>query len=59
MLYSGVTPEVDGKSLGSSPSATQRPYARRIAAPSADRPVARVNPGNAIIVSRPQSLNHG
>ena len=59
VLYSGSASALDGKSLGSRPSATQRPNARRTAAPSAERPVARVRPGRAIIVSRPQSLNHG
>jgi len=58
VLYSGGSPP-SGKRLGSIPRSVCCAKVRRIAAASSMRPVGIVRPGSAIMVSRPQSLNHG
>ena len=58
VLYSGFPP-ASGKLFGSIPPSTNCANASRICLATSGRPVASVNPGSAIIVSRPQSPNHG
>ena len=58
VLYSGVSP-ASGNRLGSMPRSTNAANVRRTRAAISPRPVASVSPGSAIMVSRPQSPNHG
>ena len=58
VLYSGALP-ASGKTLGSIPPSTNGAKPRTIASATSTRRLAMSKPGSAIIVSRPQSLNHG
>ena len=58
VLYS-AGPPASGKRFGINPSDAFDANVRNTPAASAARPVASSNPGSAIIVSRPQSVNHG
>jgi len=56
VLYSGLPPGL-GNCSAAFPPSTYREKARRICLATLARPVASVNPGSAIMVSRPQSPN--
>ena len=58
VLYSGVVAP-SGKWLGSMPRSMKRAKVARTRLATPGRPVARARPGSEIMVSRPQSSNHG